>query len=78
MFSTMRGIINRLSALDDMGAEKVAKYIRCLFQMVLPLEGGMAFQLADEALQLARESTTVRTLHTTYKPKYETKAGLTV
>lgn len=60
MFSAMRGIINRLAALEDLGAENVARYIRCLFQMVLPLEGGMAFQLADEALQLARESTEVR------------------
>lgn len=73
----MRGIINRLSALDDMGAEKVAKYIRCLFQMVLPLEGGLAFQLADEALQLARESMTVRALHTTYKPKDKMRMKLT-
>ena len=56
----MRGIINRLAALEDLGTEKVARYIRCLFQMVLPLEGGMAFQLADEALQLARESIEVR------------------
>lgn len=53
----MRAIINRLSSLGDMGVEKLAGYIRCLFQMVLPLEGGlMAFQLVDEALQLVRES----------------------
>ena len=69
MFSTMRGIINQLSALEDTGAEKVARYIRCLFQMVLPLEGGMAFQLVDEALQLARESTMVRPSHVSRKPK---------
>lgn len=56
MFSAMRGIINRLAGLEDLGLENVARYIRCLFQMVLPLEGGMAFQLADEALQLAREA----------------------
>ncbi|SPO03319.1 uncharacterized protein DNG_06001 [Cephalotrichum gorgonifer] len=58
MFSTMRGIINRLSSIESMGAEDMARYIRCLFQVVLPLEGGMAFQLVADALQLVRESAT--------------------
>lgn len=55
----MRAIINQLWALEGLGVEKVAKYIRCLFQMVLPLQGSMAFQLADESLQLVREALTV-------------------
>lgn len=55
----MRAIINQLWALEGLGVEKVAKYIRCLFQMVLPLEGSMAFQLADEALHLVREALAV-------------------
>lgn len=55
----MRAIINELWGLDNMDLERVAKYIRCLFQMILPLECGMAFQLAGEALQLAREAASV-------------------
>jgi hypothetical protein len=51
-----------------MGVDKVAKYIRCLFQMVLPLDGDMGFQLADEALQLVRQSVTVRCRRVTATP----------
>ncbi|PKS07050.1 hypothetical protein jhhlp_005647 [Lomentospora prolificans] len=59
LFSTMRAIINQLCAIQGFGVERVAKYIRCLFQAVLPLEGSMAFQLADEALHLVREASTM-------------------
>ncbi|CAI4217179.1 unnamed protein product [Parascedosporium putredinis] len=56
VFSTMRVVINQLWALEGLSLGKLAKYIRCLFQRVLPLEGSMAFQLAEEALRLAQEA----------------------
>jgi len=52
----MRVVINQLWALEGLSLGKLAKYIRCLFQRVLPLEGSMAFQLAEEALRLAQEA----------------------
>lgn len=61
MFATMKLIINEIFALEDFDSEKLAKYIRCMFQAILPLDDALALQLVDQALQIARESSQVGT-----------------
>lgn len=48
-------IINEIYELQDFDGEKLAKYIRCMVQAVLPLDDALALQLIDQALQIARE-----------------------
>ncbi|KAK5997795.1 hypothetical protein PT974_00156 [Cladobotryum mycophilum] len=55
MFASMRLIINEIFELEEFDHEKLAKYIRCMFQVILPLDEGSAFQLVEQALQIARE-----------------------
>lgn len=59
-FSTMRLIINEIHALEGFDAARLSKYIRCVFQSILPLDDGLALTLLDETLQLARECRTYR------------------
>ncbi|PFH60556.1 hypothetical protein XA68_10761 [Ophiocordyceps unilateralis] len=60
LYATMRLIINDLFELDQFDCKKLAKYLRCLLQAVLPLDDGLALQLADQALRIAREGHQVR------------------
>lgn len=60
MFSTMRLIIDEIFELDRFDNEKLAKYIRCIYQVILPLDDDNALCLLDEALRLAREGAEVR------------------
>lgn len=55
----MKLIINEISELEQFDYEKLAKYTRCMLQVMLPLEGTLAMQLLDKALQIARESSQV-------------------
>ncbi|RFU77094.1 tpr [Trichoderma arundinaceum] len=55
MFSTMRLIINEIFELENFDYEKLAKYIRCMFQAILGLDDASALQLVDQAIQIARE-----------------------
>ncbi|UKZ81939.1 hypothetical protein TrVFT333_009717 [Trichoderma virens FT-333] len=55
LFSTMCLIINEIFELEDFDYEKLAKYIRCMFQAILGLDDASALQLVDQALQIARE-----------------------
>lgn len=55
----MRLIINEIFALEKFDNEKLAKYIRCMFQAILPLDDALALQLVEQALQIARESSQV-------------------
>lgn len=55
MYATMRLIVNEIYELQDFDGEKLAKYIRCMVQAVLPLDDTLALQLVDQALQIARE-----------------------
>lgn len=56
MFTTMRLIVNQIFRIDDFDCEKLAKYIRCMFQATLPLDDSLAFQLLKEALHIAGQS----------------------
>ncbi|POR34574.1 Uncharacterized protein TPAR_05222 [Tolypocladium paradoxum] len=63
VYATMRLIINEIFELENFDNEKLARYIRCMFQAILPLDDALALQLVDQALQIAREghqSTQVR------------------
>ncbi|PTB63793.1 SPO22-domain-containing protein [Trichoderma citrinoviride] len=55
LFSTMRLIINEMYELKQFDYEKLAKYIRCMFQAILGLDDTCALQLVDQAIQIARE-----------------------
>lgn len=55
LFSTMRLIINEVFELEQFDHEKLAKYIRCMFQAILGLDDAAALQLVDQAIQVARE-----------------------
>ncbi|KAL7808906.1 meiosis protein SPO22/ZIP4 like domain-containing protein [Trichoderma gracile] len=55
LFSTMRLIINEMFELEQFDYEKLAKYIRCMFQAILGLDDTSALQLVDQAIQIARE-----------------------
>lgn len=56
MYANMRLIINMIHALENFDCEKLAKYIRCVFQAILPLDCGLALELADQAHQIAQQS----------------------
>jgi hypothetical protein len=60
LFSTMRLIINEMFELQHFDYEKLAKYIRCMFQAILGLDDDAALQLVDQAIQIAREGKEVR------------------
>ena len=59
LFSTLRMIINGIYALEKFDSLKLAKYVRCIFQAILPLDDTLAMQLLDEAIQIACEGKTV-------------------
>lgn len=59
MYSTMRIIIDKIFALEMFDSEMMCKYIRCIYQVALPLEDDMAFQVLEDALKLARDSAKV-------------------
>ena len=56
----MQLVINEIWIIEDFGVGKLAKYLRCVFQVILPLSSDMAIQLLNKAIELARESTEVR------------------
>ncbi|PNP45998.1 hypothetical protein THARTR1_10832 [Trichoderma harzianum] len=51
----MRLLINEIFELDKFDYEKLAKYIRCMFQAILGLDDSATLQLVDQAIQIARE-----------------------
>ena len=60
IFASMKLIINEIYELEGFDHEKLAKYIRCMFQAILPLDDGPALQLIDQALQICCEGEEVR------------------
>lgn len=48
-------IINEIFELEQFDSEKLAKYIRCVFQATRPLDSSMALQLLDQAIEVAEE-----------------------
>lgn len=60
MYSTMQLIINEVFELEKFDYEKLMKYIRCMFQVILGTDDTSALQLIDQALQVAVKSNEVR------------------
>ncbi|KAK7740394.1 sporulation-specific protein 22 [Diaporthe eres] len=56
LFSVLRKIINQISALQDCDPSKLAKYTRCLFQIVAPSNDNLAGILLDEACRMASDA----------------------
>ena len=55
----MRLIINEIFTLEEFDHQRLAKYIRCMFQAILPLDDNLALQVVEQALQIAREGSQV-------------------
>jgi hypothetical protein len=58
----MQLLINEIWELEKFETEKLATYIRCVFQAVLPHDGDMALQLFSKATRLVKESAEVSEL----------------
>ncbi|KAL7943849.1 meiosis protein SPO22/ZIP4 like domain-containing protein [Trichoderma barbatum] len=56
LYSTMRLIVDEIFVLIDFDAEKLAKYIRCMFQAIVGLDDDSALELVDQAIRLSREA----------------------
>ncbi|KAF5973420.1 transcription factor [Fusarium bulbicola] len=60
VYGTMRLIINEIFSLEQFDNQQLAKYMRCMFQAILPLDDNLAFQVVEQAVQIAREGSQVR------------------
>jgi hypothetical protein len=56
LISTMKTIINSVWSLDMMDTKKLARYMRCLFQVALSGNGEVADQLLDQVLNIAADA----------------------
>ncbi|KAF7547940.1 hypothetical protein G7Z17_g7379 [Cylindrodendrum hubeiense] len=61
LYVTMRIIINQIFELENFDNQRLAKYVRCMFQAILPLDDNLALQVVDQALQIAREGSQMQT-----------------
>lgn len=59
VYKTMRLIINEIYLLEGFDNERLAKYIRCLFKAILPLDDRLALQVIEQAVKVAREGSQV-------------------
>lgn len=59
IYSTMQLIINEIFALEEFDNQKLAKYLRCMFQAILPLDDSLALRVVDQAIQIANEGNQV-------------------
>ncbi|KAJ4261598.1 sporulation-specific protein 22 [Fusarium torreyae] len=55
LYGTMRLIINEIFSLEGFDNQRLAKYVRCMFQAILPLDDSLALQVVEQAIQIARE-----------------------
>jgi hypothetical protein len=59
----MRLIVNEIFSLEEFDNQRLAKYMRCMFQAILPLDDNLAFQVVEQAVQIAREGSQVSGSH---------------
>ncbi|KAF5027780.1 hypothetical protein F66182_111 [Fusarium sp. NRRL 66182] len=52
---TMRLIINEIFSLEQFDNQRLANYMRCMFQAILPLDDSLALQVVEQAVQIAHE-----------------------
>ena len=55
----MRSLIDEIFVLENFNNQKLAKYLRCLFHLMMPLDDGMSLQLVDQAIRVAQEGAQV-------------------
>ncbi|KAF4966640.1 hypothetical protein FSARC_5689 [Fusarium sarcochroum] len=55
VYGTMGLIINEIFSLEQFDNQRLAKYMRCMFQAILPLDDSLALQVVEQAIQIARE-----------------------
>jgi len=59
MISTLKKIINEAWQLESMDSKRLAKYMRCLFQIAISNNIDVAAQLLDQVQALAEEMSQV-------------------
>jgi hypothetical protein len=55
----MRRIINHLYELPDFDSTRLAMYIRCLLQAILPFDQKLALKLAEETCKMVKDAAEV-------------------
>lgn len=55
-YTTLRQIINQIYEIESLDGTKLARYMRCLFQVTLPFEDELALGLADEYIDLIQDA----------------------
>jgi hypothetical protein len=55
----MRRIINEISVLEGHDVNKLAKYMRCLYQSTLALDDTVALELISEVCNIVRDASKV-------------------
>lgn len=63
LFSVLRKIINEISVLEDSNPALLAKYTRCLFQIMVGSHQELGGRLLDEACGMASEAHGVSKWH---------------
>lgn len=59
LFSALKLIINEIHTLEKFDAAKLAKYLRCLFHILLPKDDALALEMVDQFTQVTLESKAV-------------------
>ena len=59
LVTTLKKIVNEAWGLDSLDSTKLAKYMRCLFQVALSDSPGTAEQLLSQICSLAQEAAEV-------------------
>lgn len=60
LVSTLKKIINAAWGMESLDTVKLAKYMRCLFQITISSDLGIAEQLLDQVCGYAEEASEVR------------------
>lgn len=61
-FAVLQLLINEIQALTNFDFLKLAKYLRCMLQVILPLDDDLAVQVLNQALQIVSEGSHVSLL----------------
>ncbi|WQF82317.1 Putative meiosis specific protein Spo22/ZIP4/TEX11 [Colletotrichum destructivum] len=56
LYSTLGVIVNEIWELEKMKGDRLAKYIRCMFQAVQSLDAALGQRLMKQAIEVARDS----------------------
>ncbi|KAG6024974.1 hypothetical protein E4U19_003439 [Claviceps sp. Clav32 group G5] len=61
LLTTLKHLINEIHTLEAFNAAKLAKYLRCLFHVLLPRNDALALSILDHFAQLSLEAKAVNT-----------------